>query len=61
MTFAFIVKRRGIWPVAWMCEVLGVSRSGFRAWLKRALSDRAIQDEKPVAAIGRCFQAGDRT
>ena len=26
MTFAFIVKRRGIWPVAWMCEVLGVSR-----------------------------------
>lgn len=35
MKFQFIVKHRGIWPVAWMCGALGVSRSGFHAWLVR--------------------------
>lgn len=61
MTFAFIAKHRGIWPVVWMCDVLGVSRSGFHAWLSRPLSDRAIQDAKLVAAIDRSFKASDRT
>ena len=35
MRFAFIAKHRGIWPVAWLCEALDVSRSGFHAWLDR--------------------------
>ena len=39
----------------------GVSRSGFHAWLNRPLGDRAIQDARLVAAIGRSFQASDRT
>ena len=26
MKFGFIAKHRGIWPVLWMCEALGVSR-----------------------------------
>jgi len=33
MKFQFIAKHRGIWPVAWICGALGVSRSGFHAWL----------------------------
>jgi hypothetical protein len=33
MRFTFIAKHRGIWPVAWLCEALDVSRSGFHAWL----------------------------
>ena len=61
MTFAFVAKHRHIWPVSWMCEVLGVSRSAFHAWLNRTLSDRATQDAKLVAAIGCSFQASDRT
>ena len=28
MMFAFVAKHRGIWPVALICEALGVSRSG---------------------------------
>ena len=36
MRFAFIAKHRGIWPVSWLCGALGVSRSGFHAWLARA-------------------------
>ena len=35
MRFAFIAKHRSVWPVAWLCEALDVSRSGFHAWLHR--------------------------
>jgi hypothetical protein len=29
MRFGIIAKQRSIWPVAWLCEALGVSRSGY--------------------------------
>ncbi len=45
MKFAFIAKHRSIWPVAWLCEALGVSRSGFHAWLNRSPSHHARYDE----------------
>lgn len=45
MRFAFIAKHRGIWPVAWLCEALDVSRSGFHAWLNRGPSRRAQEDQ----------------
>jgi hypothetical protein len=38
MKFAFIAKHRTIWPVAWLCDALGVSQSGFHAWLNRSPS-----------------------
>lgn len=42
MKFAFIQRYRSArWPVALMCEVLDVSRSGFYRWLGRAPSARA--------------------
>ena len=51
MRFTFIAKHRGIWPVAWICEALGVSRSGFHAWLTRAPSQRSRDDEEIGARI----------
>ncbi len=41
MKFGFIAKHRSIWPVAWLCEALDVSRSGFHAWLNRSPSARS--------------------
>jgi putative transposase len=61
MTFAFVAKHRHIWPVSWMCAVLGVSRSGFHAWLKRPISARASYDAKLVLEIDKSFKASDRT
>ena len=61
MMFAFIAKHRGIWPVALICEALGVSRSGFYAWLTRAPSDRARRDEVLTREVRRSFLDSDRT
>ena len=61
MTFAFVAKHRHIWPVSWMCDVLGVSRSGFHAWLRRPISARASYDAKLVVEIDKSFKANDRT
>jgi putative transposase len=59
--FAFIVKHRGIWPTAWLCEALGVSRGGFYAWLTRPPSQRARSNEALGAKIRASFLQSDRT
>lgn len=59
--FGFIAKHRGIWPVSWMCGALGVSRSGFHAWLTRPPSARAMSDEVLGKRIRASFLLSDRT
>ncbi len=61
MRFAFIAKHRGIWPVSWLCGALGVSRSGFRAWLSRAPSARTRSDEMFGAKVRASFIGSYRT
>lgn len=61
MKFAFIAKHRGIWPVAWLCGALGVSRSGFHAWLTRAPSARSRSDKMLGNEVRSSFLASDRT
>jgi len=59
--FAFIAKHRGIWPVEWMCEALGVSRSGFFGWLNRPQSERARSDVVLGKIVRDSFERSDRT
>jgi putative transposase len=40
MIFAFIQAHQQHWPVAVLCDTLGVSRAGFYAWQKRPASTR---------------------
>jgi putative transposase len=61
MKFAFIAKHRSIWPVAWLCEALGVSRCGFHAWLNRSPSQLARYDEALLDKIKDSFKDSDRT
>ena len=61
MRFAFVAKHRSIWPVAWLCEVLDVSRSGFNAWLNRSPSKRTRENEGLLDVIRRSFLGSDRT
>ncbi len=61
MRFAFIAKHRSIWPVAWLCSALDVSRSGFHAWLNRRPSKRSQDDEEIGAKVRASFIGSDRT
>jgi len=42
--YSFIAAEKTNFPVAVMCRVFGVSRTGFHNWERRAPSDRALQD-----------------
>jgi len=61
MKFVFIAKHRNIWPVAWLCSAMGVSRSGFHAWLDRCPSARSRSDEALGQRVKASFVGSDRT
>ena len=61
MKFGFVAKHRGIWPVEWLCEALGVSRSGFSGWRDRAPSQRARMDALMKPEVHSSFVLSDRT
>ena len=61
MRFTFIAKHRGIGPAGWLRGALGVSRSGFDAWLTRPPSPRARADEELTGKVRMSFLASDRT
>jgi putative transposase len=61
MKFVFIAKHRNIWPVVWLCDALGVSRSGFDAWLNRSPSVRSQSDEAFGQRVKASFITSDRT
>ncbi|SFK86168.1 putative transposase [Methylocapsa palsarum] len=61
MKFSFIAKHRSVWPVAWLCKALGVSRSGFHAWLHRGPSARTVADEQLTAKVRASFIGSART
>ena len=44
MKFAFILAEKAVYPILVLCEVLGVSRSGFHAWQQRPCSPRLRSD-----------------
>ncbi len=61
MKYGFVAKHRGGWPVLMLCEALGVSRSGFYAWLTRPRSRRSLSDETLGQQARLSFVDSDRT
>jgi putative transposase len=59
--FGFVAKHREAWPLNLTCEALGVSRSGFYAWLNRPRSKRSLDDEDLGRQVRQSFVGSDRT
>jgi putative transposase len=51
VTFAWIEERKGEWSVTQLCDALGVSRSGYYAWLARKPSDAEVRREELTAEV----------
>jgi putative transposase len=49
--FGFIAAKKAEHSVKTMCRVLGVSRSGYHAWVRRAPSARALEDARLTERI----------
>jgi putative transposase len=60
MKFVFIAKHRNIWPVAWLCNALGVSRVGLPC-LAESTSARSRSDAAVGQQVKASFIASDRT
>ncbi len=61
MIFRFIAAEKASFPIAVLCDVLEVSRSGFHAWQKRSPSPRAREDERLLALIEPIHRESRRT
>lgn len=53
MIFSSIKQNRDVWPVRLQCRTLGVSASGFYAWIKRRPSQRAVANQNLLQDIQR--------
>ena len=60
MKFRFVQENRETFRVGKMCEVLGVSRSGYYAWCQRGPSSREQEDERLATEIRGIHRANRR-
>jgi putative transposase len=59
--FRFISAERASFPVSLLCKVLGVSRSGFHAYLRRTPSKRWVSDVRLLELIHAIHEESDGT
>lgn len=51
MSYALVKEHQGTWPVAWMCDALGVSTAGYYSWLLRDTSPQEQRRERLTVEI----------
>jgi putative transposase len=56
-TYDFIKANRDAFSVEAMCRLLGVARSGYYAWVKRPVSNRAQEGARLLRLIRASFTA----
>jgi len=58
MRYRFVQSHKDRWNVGRMCTLLNLSRSGFYAWRKRGLSERAMNNQGIIGEIHRIYAEG---
>lgn len=61
MKFAFIAAKEVAFPVSTMCRVLGVTKSGYYAWLKRPKPERAKRDAQLAVHVAAAHHRSRQT
>jgi transposase InsO family protein len=61
LIFEFIKKQQSQFPINRMCQVLGVSQSGYYAWSKRKPSKRSKENEALLEKIKEIFKESRQT
>lgn len=61
MKYAFIRDHSGEFSIKAMCRVFKLHRSGFYAWLKRPMSNRALEDRRLLTLIQESYMASGAT
>jgi putative transposase len=61
MRFEFIRAEKEQFPVAAMCRVLAVSRSGFYRWLKHEPSKRERRRARVAVKVAAAYQDSNKT
>lgn len=60
MRYAFILQHQDRYAVQLLCHLLGVSRSGYYAWVTRPVSQRARDDARLLGLIRESYEASGR-
>ena len=61
MTYTFLSEHQARYSVSQMCQVLGVSRSGYYAWRRRQLSRRDRANQLLLTHIRAIYAASHQT
>lgn len=59
--YRFIAAHQASYPIAVLCRVLGVARSGYSAWRRRGVSARQQADRQLTEQIGTIHQQSRQT
>jgi len=56
--FVFITAEKAHYPIRMLCELLGVSRSGYYAWIDRPAAPKAVSDAQLVVESKAAMRRG---
>jgi putative transposase len=60
MNYAFMAQQHGTWPVAVLCEVCDMSRSGFSSYVQRQAAPTIERDKVALLARVQAIHAETR-
>jgi putative transposase len=56
--FVFVAAEKALYPIGLLCEVLGVTRSGYYAWVDRSASRKTVADAQLLVEIKAAMKRG---